>query len=209
MITRVIKNLYYPNSIFTLIIQKEHFKIGREIIYKLEKDYNLNYILIDSITEGTACTALLAKNLIDNNENLLIANCDQLIDYKIAEFINDAISRKLDGSILTFRDFKRDPKWSFVKLNKYGLVEEVQEKKPISDIATVGIYYFDKGSYFVEAASKIIKKKQKVNNEYYTCPVYNILIDKKRKIGTFDIERKNMHGLGTPEDLLNYLESYR
>ena len=78
-------------------------------------------------------------------------------------------------------------------------VIEVAEKKPISDKATVGIYYWKKGSDYIKYAKKMIKKDIRINNEFYICPVYNEALKDKKKIITKDI--KEMWGLGTPEDL--------
>jgi dTDP-glucose pyrophosphorylase len=129
-----------------------------------------------------------------------------LIDINIKDFINDCKKRKLDGSILTFTDSELNPKWSFARIDKNKLVKEVQEKKPISKYATVGIYYFSKGQDFVNGAIDMIIRNERVNNEFYTCPVYNHLISAGKKIGIFNIKENQMHGTGTPADLDKYLQ---
>lgn len=149
---------------------------------------------------------MFARNLINNSYPLLIANSDQIIDIKISQFIEDNFNRNLDGSILTFVEPSKNPKWSYAKLNSNNLVELVKEKKAISDIATVGIYLFTKGSSFVDAAIEMIINNDRVNNEFYSCPVYNYCIKKNKKIGIYNIESSNMNGLGTPEDLKKYLK---
>jgi hypothetical protein len=116
------------------------------------------------------------------------------------------MSRELDGSILTFIDEKRDPKWSFAKIDDFGCVSEVKEKVPISKYATVGIYYYSMGSTFVDAAVDMIAANKRVNNEFYTCPTYNEAIRNNNRIGIYNIEFEAMHGLGTPNDLKKYLE---
>ena len=110
----------------------------------------------------------------------------------------------IDGGILTFRSVH--PKWSFAKLDSNNYVTEVAEKKPISDIATCGIYFWSKGSDYVKYAEQMISKNIRVNNEFYVAPVYNEAILDNKKIKTFDIPR--MWGLGTPEDLNVFLENY-
>jgi dTDP-glucose pyrophosphorylase len=106
-----------------------------------------------------------------------------------------------DGGIVTFKS--THPKWSFAKVNENGLVSEVAEKNPISDIATVGIYYWKKGAEYVKYAEQMIEKNIRVNNEFYVCPVFNEAIEDGKEIRTFEI--KKMMGLGTPEDLSTYL----
>lgn len=107
---------------------------------------------------------------------------------------------------LTFIDEKRDPKWSFAKLNSKKLVEEVQEKKAISEYATVGLYYFSQGRSFVNAAIDMIVANDRVNGEFYTCPVYNYCIAAGQQIGIYNINPESMHGLGTPEDLNSFIK---
>ncbi len=208
MIERVLDNLNIKNSKFTLLARKEHFLQEEVVIKRIKDQYNCNFITIDHLTEGTACTLLYARKYIDKELPLLIANSDQIIDFDLKDFYQDCVSRKLDGSILTFKDKEMNPKWSFAKLNSNNFVTQVREKKPISDIATVGIYLFFKAEYFFDAAIDMILKQDKVNNEYYTCPTYNYLIKDKKKIGVFEIPFYSMHGLGTPEDLEIYLNKF-
>jgi dTDP-glucose pyrophosphorylase len=83
----------------------------------------------------------------------------------------------------------------------------VAEKKPISDNATVGIYLWNKGSDYVKYAEQMISKNIRVNNEFYVCPVFNEAIVDGKKISTYEVDK--MWGLGTPEDLVNFLENYK
>jgi dTDP-glucose pyrophosphorylase len=146
----------------------------------------------------------LAKEFINNNKHLLISNSDQFIDWDSNSFYYSVTNDKIDGGILTFKS--THPKWSFVNLDSDGFVNEIAEKKPISDIATVGIYYWTKGSDYVKYAEQMIKKNIRVNNEFYVAPVYNEAILYGKKFKTYNIDK--MWGLGTPEDLKTYLENY-
>ncbi len=208
MIERVLENLKINNARYILIGRAEHIQKEIELVNEIKKKYNAVFIEIDNLTEGTACTVLYARKLINNDYPLLIANSDQIIDIKIQSFIDDAISRNLAGSILTFVDSELNPKWSFAKLNEENLVVEVKEKEAISNFATVGIYFFSKGSDFVNSAIDMIIDNNRVNNEFYTCPVYNYQIYNGARIGIFNIEPNKMHGIGTPEDLDQYLKLF-
>jgi len=198
----------------------ENLGIEAEYIYIVQKDhydkYNLQYLLnlitpnckivqVDGLTEGAACTTLLAKEFIDNDQPLLTANSDQFVEWVSGEFLYSMQADGVDGGILTFESVH--PKWSFAKLDKDGFVTEVAEKKPISNKATVGIYYWSKGSDYVKYAEQMIQKNKRVNNEFYVCPVFNEAIEDGKKIKTFDIEK--MWGLGTPEDLQLFLDRRR
>jgi dTDP-glucose pyrophosphorylase len=206
MIEQVLDNLKYPNAHYTIIARSDHLEQRRDLVKKIKDHYSADFVEVSKLTEGAACTVLKTRKIINNDAPCLIANSDQIIDIKIADFIDDCLDRKLDGSILTFIDAEKNPKWSFVKADENNLVELVKEKSPISNRATVGIYLFSKGKYFVDAAIDMIVENDRVNNEFYVCPVYNYIIASQRKIGFYDIEVKAMNGIGTPEDLNIFLK---
>jgi HAD superfamily hydrolase (TIGR01509 family) len=186
---------------FIYIVQKSHReKYNLDTLLNLITP-NCKIVDVDGITEGAAVTTLLAKEFIDNDSPLVMANSDQFILWDSNEFMYRMNETNCDGGIVTF--LSTHPKWSFVKINDSGYVTEVAEKNPISNIATVGIYYWNKGSDYVKYAEKMISKNIRVNNEFYVCPVFNEAILEGKKIKTFDIEK--MWGLGTPEDLEIFL----
>ena len=202
MIQVVVENLNIEAN-YIYVVQKSH----RE---KFNLDTMLNLITpgcriveTEGITEGAACTALLAKDLIDSNSPLFFANSDQFVEWDSNEFMYKMNETDCDGGIVTFRS--AHPKWSFAKIDERGLVTEVAEKNPISDIATVGFYYWKKGSDFVKYAESMIEKEITVNNEFYVCPVFNEAIGDEKQIRIFDVDK--MWGLGTPEDLKHFLEN--
>ncbi len=209
MIERVMENVNMPNAQFILIARKSHVENYEHVIEKLKQTYKIQLILIDKLTEGTACTVLSAFKLINNDTPLLIANSDQIVDIHIADYIHDCYTKEADGSVLCFKDEQRNPKWSFAKINAEGYITEVKEKVAISDLATVGIYFFSKGIYFCEGAIEMIVQNDRVNNEFYTCPVYNYNIADKKKIITYTIQQNAMNGIGTPEDLTEYIDKIK
>lgn len=205
MIARVMENLDYPGARYILLARASHMEKEAELVKEISKNYNATFIPIEKLTEGTACTVLFSREHINNETPLLIANSDQLVEGGIVPFVKDCHARKADGSILTFVDKERNPKWSFAQIDDEGVVTRVKEKEAISEYATVGIYYFSQGTHFVDSAIDMIINNDRVNNEFYTCPVYNYTIDKKKKNVIYNIDADNMHGLGTPEDLEKYL----
>jgi len=201
MIQLVVENINVDAE-HIFIVQKSHYE-----------KYNLKHLLhlispsckivqVDGMTEGAACTTLLAKEFIDNDEPLLTANSDQFVEWDSNEFLYAMQADGVDGGILTFDSVH--PKWSFAKVDDTGFVTEVAEKKPISNNATVGIYYWNKGSDYVKYAEQMIDGDRRVNNEFYVCPVFNEAIQDEKKIRIFPIEK--MWGLGTPEDLDIFLK---
>ena len=204
MIQVVVENLNLDAN-YIYVVQKAH----REK-YNLDTLLNLitpgcRIVEIDGLTEGAACTALLAAQHIDNDNPLFFANSDQFVEWDSNEFMYKMQETDADGGIVTFT--ATHPKWSFAKIDENGLVTEVAEKNPISDIATVGYYYWKHGSDFVKYARQMIKSNIRVNNEFYVCPVYNEAIAAGKHIRVFNVA--GMWGLGTPEDLNYYLENYK
>jgi HAD superfamily hydrolase (TIGR01509 family) len=203
MIQVVVDNLNI-DATYIYVVQKEHrAKYNLDTLLNLITP-NCKIVEVDGLTEGAACTTLLAKEYIDNDAPLVMANSDQFVEWDSNEFMYKMIEQKVDGGIVTFH--ATHPKWSFAKVDEYGYVTEVAEKNPISDIATVGVYYWAKGSDYVKYAEQMISKNIRTNNEFYTCPTFNEAIGDGKKIKTFNIEK--MWGLGTPEDLKYYLENY-
>ena len=191
---------------YIYVVQKEHYeKYNLKHLLNLISP-NCEIVQIDEMTEGAACTTLLAEKYINNDEPLLLANSDQYLDWNSNEFMYSMIADDIDGGILTFT--ATHPKWSFAKLDASGFVERVAEKDPISNIATVGVYFWTKGSDYVKYCKQMIEKDIRTNNEFYVCPVYNEAIQDGKKIKTYHIDRKQMWGLGTPEDLERYISDF-
>jgi NDP-sugar pyrophosphorylase family protein len=158
-------------------------------------------VQVSQKTEGAAKTLLLAKELINNDDELIIANSDQWLDWNPNHFLSFLRSKNADGGIVTF--ISTHPRWSFVKVDNDGLITEVAEKKLISNIATVGIYYFKHGKDFVCAAEQMIEKNIRFNNEFYYAPSFNEMISDQKRI--YSYPAAEMRSLGTPEDVSKYI----
>lgn len=217
MIQRVIENLtpYEPYR-FIFLARREH-----ESYIKQYMSFATNVIYVDEVTEGAACTVLLAEAAIDSLDPLIIANSDQLAVWNdmdkvvwsrgdeggvvrwqesdnIQDMINNAVLRGLDATMATFH--ATHPKWSYAKVDPTsGYVSEVAEKKVISNHATVGVYWYRHGADFVRAARAMIDKGIRTNNEFYVCPVFNEMVGLQKYVGIYPIH--SMSGLGTPSDL--------
>jgi len=202
MIQAVVENLNVTGR-FIFVVQKAH-----------REKYNLDSLLtlvspgsilveVDGVTEGAACTTLLAKKYIDNDQPLMMANSDQFLEWNSNEFMYKMEDPHVDAGMVTFT--ATHPKWSFAKIDDMGYVTEVAEKNPISNIATVGVYYWAKGSDYVKYAENMIEKNIRTNGEFYVCPVFNQAIEDGKKVKTFNVDK--MWGLGTPEDLTYFVES--
>jgi NDP-sugar pyrophosphorylase family protein len=206
MIQTVVENLDFDCE-YIFLVRKEHIEKYDGMLHTLGRITNdrFRYVVVDGLTEGAACTALLAEKYINNDEDLLIANSDQYIQYQPENFKALKTLTDVDSAVFTFNAVH--PKWSFVKTNSRGFVTQVAEKKPISDIATCGIYWYRKGSDFIKYAKQMIEKNIRVNNEFYIAPVYNELLEDGKTLVPFYVHE--MWGIGTPEDLRYFLENYR
>ena len=143
---------------YIFIAQKEHVKqYNLESVLKMMEP-NCKIIELDKLTEGAACTTLLAKEFINNSNPLIIANSDQFIEWNSSKTMYKFTSQKVDGAILTFKSIH--PKWSYAKCDENKIVQEVAEKKVISNNATVGVYYWAKGSDYVNYAEQMINKNR-------------------------------------------------
>jgi NDP-sugar pyrophosphorylase family protein len=202
MIQRVVENLDFDAE-YIFLVRKSHIEKYDGLLGTLQQITNnkTKIAMVDSLTEGAACTALLAKDLINNDDDLLIANSDQIVEYEQENF--NYLKNLTSVDAITFCFTAVHPKWSFVKLNSRGFVTEVAEKNPISNIATCGIYWYRKGSEFVKYAEQMISKNIRVNNEFYVAPVYNEYIIDNKTLIPFYVSK--MHGIGTPEDLKTFL----
>lgn len=207
MIQRVVENL---QSEFGSDQQKFIFVIRPESSQPLSQCFaqgSYETFITDKLTEGAACSCLLAESAINNDDPLIIANSDQLVgDVAFMDmFLAYAVQNNVDGLIACF--LNDDPKWSYVRL-RAGQVYETAEKRVISNLATCGIYYYRRGRDFVEAAKSMIVKGIRTNGEYYVCPVYNEFLNLEPTAKVLPYMVNNFWGVGTPTDLEHYLKSH-
>ncbi len=209
MIEIVVNNLRPSDDhTFIFVCLREHYE--KYDLYNILKQASRNtfeIVPIQGATAGAALTALSAIEHVDNDNELIIANADQFIETPMDAFIKKARALKADGAIMTFRS--SHPKWSYVLTDQRDRVLEVAEKKLISNRATVGIYYFKKGSDFVEAVKNMVRKNIRHNNEFYVAPSYNELLLEGKSVYAIDIPEEKMHGLGIPEDLTLFLQEIK
>ncbi len=190
------------NASFTFIIKKEEQeRYHTDEVLKLV-DPSCNIITAEGNTAGAACTVLLAVEVINNDDPLLITNGDQIILEDMQKIISDFQERDLDGGIVTFESIH--PRWSYVLLDDEGYVIETAEKRPISKCATAGVYYFKHGKDFVSSCMGMIKKDANVEGKYFVCPSYNEMILEQKKISVFKIEREQYRSLAVPQDIVSY-----
>ena len=194
---------------FIFICRREHDEeydldhLFKTITTRYEK------VIVDGVTEGPACSVLLAKQWFDNNDPMMTACADDYVNVDIDEFISAASQNDAEGTIMTY--LGSEPAGSSAKITQDEFVTEVAEKKLISPYMTVGVYYFDQGKDYVEATEQMIRNDKRANGEFYVSPVYNEMIARGQPIKSYPIDEKDMHTMGTPETLKEFqrlLESH-
>ncbi|OWP52965.1 glycosyltransferase family 2 protein [Pseudomonas nitroreducens] len=156
---------------------------------------------LEGLTEGAACTVYAARELINSDDPVMIANSDQYVDIDINDYLRSMDEQQADGLIMTMK--ADDPKWSFVGFDDAGRIDRVIEKEVISDEATVGIYNFRSGRELIAAIESMFDKDLRVNGEFYVAPAYNEMIGGDAHIVHYSVgsEGAGMYGLGIPADL--------
>ena len=203
MIHRVIRNLgmeFDKEYMFILICLKEDFdKYDFTEFEKVIGHNSYDVVILDDVTEGAAQTVLTAKHLINDDTPLMTMNSDQLVDWDVEKLFE--MCEQFDGVIPCF--YGEGNAWSYARTLDNGYVQEVAEKKQISNYATAGYYYWKKGSDFVKYAEQMIEDNSRTNGEFYVAPVYNWAVKDGKRVGVFMVDK--LYSLGTPEDLQEYL----
>lgn len=202
MIQVVVENLTPDRDHrFVFICQNEHIKEFGLEEFLTSIAPGCAVVGIDGITDGAACTVLLAEEHIDNDTPMMMANSDQWVDTDVNAYLADWDARGSDGHIMTMTS--QDPKWSYIKYDADGQMESVVEKVVVSEDATVGIYNFRRGSDFVKYAKQMVAEDNRSKGEFYVAPVYDYMIRAGQTVTSWSIgsDQEGMYGLGTPDDL--------
>lgn len=182
---------------FIFIVRKNNF--DKEKLESLCYSLGIKKFFLketDELTDGQASTAFLCDNLITNEEDILIYNIDTYIS---EEKINKKEIMKFDGYIPVFK--AEGNKWSFIKLNDEEKIVDVVEKIRISNLGSIGLYYFKKWKDYKKI---YLAYREEIKNKYrevYIAPMYHYLLKEKKNIGYIILKNENVHILGTPEDL--------
>ena len=201
MIYHAVNTLGINGKYFFLVRNNEH---SDEILHNIKNNFtNYHIKFTDKLTKGPACSCLLFEDIINGNDELVIANCDQIMWWNSEQFLSAARNFTIDGLVVTYTcDTKKN---SFAQINREGFVTQMKEKEVISNISLNGIHYWRKASYFFDSAKQMIKNNDTApNGEFYVAPTYNYMIAKGFNIGIHHIPNYQHHSVGVPEDLEKY-----
>lgn len=161
---------------------------------------------IDYVTEGPACSALIAKRIINNDEPLIITNSDQILKWNSSLFVAAINKNDFDGLVTTWDKISTTE--SFIELDENGYGIKLKEKEIISNYPLNGIHFWKKGRYFVESAEEMIKQNRRSSNgEFYISESYNVLIENGYKIKTFKMNPGEHIPVGDTKDIQHYLNN--
>ena len=203
LVQNIVESLKKIDCKITFIIRKEdndQFFLGSSL--KILAPF-ADVVCISGSTKGAVCTTLFAIDSINNEDEVLLINGDQLVKYDINDIIADFRERNLDGGIVTFESVH--PRWSYVCLDEQGLVVQTSEKRPISNVATAGIYYYKRGLDLVESCFSVLKKDVQLNGSYYISSTFNELILRHKKVGVYKIDKKEYISFATTQMYENYI----
>lgn len=157
-------------------------------------------------TAGALCTCLMAVEYINNDTHLIIANSDQIIDVDYRKVITYFEEMNADAGVITFPNIH--PRWSYARKDGNEIVE-VAEKRPLSKDAIAGIYYYKKGSDFIQAAKNALIKQNNLDGRYYISASINELILMGKKVGFYDIGKEQYKSFYSPAKIKEYEESLK
>ena len=176
---------------------------------------NSDVVVLDHLTEGQAVTCLMAKDLINISEPLVIGASDNGMIYDREKF--EYISKEADAIVFTFRNnpavLEKPQAYGWVKVDENLDVKQVSVKVPISespmhDHAVVGTFWFKSGKIFVEAAEHMIAANTRVNNEFYVDECVNDLLSLGYKVKVFEIDHYVCWGTPNDYKTFNYWNEF-
>ncbi len=160
-------------------------------------------IPLQNQTAGALCTCLIAVDYINNDFPLIIANCDQTIDVDYGKVLTYFETQEVDAGVITFPSIH--PRWSYAVKQEKEVIE-VAEKRPISQNAIAGFYYYKKGLDFVNAAKSALIKNNCMDGRFYISSSINEMILLGKKVGYYDIAKEQYHSFYSPEKIKEYEE---
>ncbi len=202
MIQWVIENLSALDSRFIFIVSSadnDEFKLDK-VLRRLIPAAKV--VVQNRPVKGATCSSLLAIEYINNDEELVIAAGDQFIEHDVVEILENFRGSGAAAGTITFESIH--PQFSFVNADADGWINEVAEKNPISNLANVGIFWYEKGSDFVEAAKMQIRKGDSLDDQFYLAPVFNQLLLMDKQVKNYSIDRNHFYSFGTPEKVAEY-----
>ena len=165
-----------------------------------------NVFSVMKTTRGAVETCLIAESTIEDEDAVIVMDCDlEFRSKKFLEIIKSILSETAEnangGALVSFES--QEPKYSYAQLDENGLVRRTAEKEVISNHALCGAYFFSTGRRFKEIAHQLLNEPEFKKPEYYVSLLYNYMLTNGEKVQLAPMEE--YYSYGTPEELQKYL----
>ena len=201
ILERVIDNYQSLGAQFIFIIgEKEEKKYHLSSISTILSKTIGEIITVSKPTSGALCTCLLAIDFLDDEEELIIANTDQLFEGSFLRILNN-ISKDADSAVFSFNSVH--PRWSY-SFSIGDVVQSIREKDPYTRQALAGVTYFRKSKFFKEAAFSTLLKERSLDSIFYVAPSINELILKGHFVQNIFLKENIFIPLYSPSLIIEY-----
>lgn len=191
---------------YSFIVRQEH--IDKYRIDVMIKDLlpQANVFSVLKTTRGAVETCLVAESAIDDNDAIVVMDCDlEFRSKRYSQLIQLAISlpeeKAFGGALVSFES--SDPRYSYAEVDDKMKVIRTAEKEPISNHALCGAYFFASGKIFKRIAHQLLDDGTHGKAEFYVSLLYNYLLDEGKDV--YLAEMEEYYSYGTPEELKRYL----
>lgn len=188
---------------FIFIVQQDDCrKFHLDNTLQLITNNKCEIVVLNNLTKGAACSALMAIDHIDTEDKLIVSNGDQVIDGDMNQILGFFEDKKSDAGVVCFESVH--PKWSYVRLDENDGIVETAEKRPISKNAIAGFYFFRHGADFVKSAMKSIEKDSSIDGLYYVAPTLNEMVLDNKRLDLYKIDNSRYHSFYSPQKIKEY-----
>lgn len=191
---------------YSFIVRQEH--IDKYHIDKGIKSFlpEANIFSVTKTTRGAVETCLMAESAIEDNDAVLVMDCD--LEFRSEEFLRIIksllslpIEKAKGGALVSFES--NEPRYSYAEVDDEGFVTRTAEKEVISNHALCGAYFFSSGKRFKQIAHRLLQEPVFTKPEYYVSLLFNYLLKDGEKVWLAPMEE--YYSYGTPEELKQYL----
>jgi dTDP-glucose pyrophosphorylase len=203
LLEKIVKNTQNINDskYYYAILEDDVIKFHLDRVAELITP-GCNIVTVPQNTRGSACTALLASSQMNPDDELLVISANELVEINFNKVVSEFNNKCLDGGSLIFKSIH--PRYSYVKVNEDGFVSEAAQRRPISNNATAGVFWFKKTGDFVDSVKQTIKKDSSVDGKYYVAPVFNEMVLQQKKIGVYQLDANMYRPLKDEKQLRDF-----
>ena len=191
---------------YSFIVRQEHidrFHIDEQIRAIIPE---ANIFSVTKTTRGAVETCLMAESAIDEEDAVMVMDCDLEFRSKvfmkgITEILQQPSAEANGGMLISFES--TEPRYSYAEVDDNMVVKRTAEKEVISSHALCGAYFFSSAKGFLKAAHRLMNEPVFTKPEYYVSLLYNYLLADGEKVMLATMEE--YYSYGTPEELKKYI----